>query len=157
MPDATTSELLQTHFNYDVAGGAQTPSPVYRYFENTSAWLVYCLFSLMPLSMLVVAVCRRRCAREGVLLGLVGTGLVVGQILCSHIISFRYLHPFPVIGNHVPRHRRECRNGSALWTAAIDSRTTGSRTTGVARAPANIVIVQAFGVAPSARRRTCSA
>ena len=97
VPDANTIELLRTHFNYDVTGVAQTPSPVYRYFENTSAWLVCCLFSLVPLSILVIAACRRRCAREGVLLGLVGTGLVVGQILCSHIISFRYLHPFPVI------------------------------------------------------------
>ena len=97
VPDAVARELLSTHFNYDIAGVAQPPSLVYRYFENSSAWLVGCLFSLMPLSMLVVAACRRRCAREGVLLGLVGTGLVAGQILCSHIISFRYLHPFPVI------------------------------------------------------------
>ncbi len=96
-PDELTRELLRTHFNYDIPGVAQPPSPVYRYFENASTWLVCCLFSLMPLSMLVVAASRRRCAREGILLGLVGTGLVVGQILCSHIISFRYLHPFPVI------------------------------------------------------------
>jgi hypothetical protein len=97
LPDANTRELLKTHFDYDVTGVAQTPSPVYRYFENASAWLVCCLFSLMPLSMLVIAACRRRCSREGLLLGLVGIGLVIGQVLCSHIISFRYLHPFPVI------------------------------------------------------------
>jgi hypothetical protein len=97
VPDANTLELLRMHFAYDATGVAQTPSPVYRYFENASAWLVCCLFSLMPLSMLVIAICRRRSSREGLLLGLVGIGLVIGQILCSHIISFRYLHPLPVI------------------------------------------------------------
>ncbi|HEX3896739.1 MAG TPA: glycosyltransferase family 39 protein [Rudaea sp.] len=97
VPDAKTLELLRTHFNYDVNPVAPTPSPVYRYFENASVWLVCCLFSLMPLSMLVIVACRRRCSREGLLLGLVGIGLVIGEILCSHIISFRYLHPFPVM------------------------------------------------------------
>ena len=97
VPDANTRELLKTHFDYDITGVAQTPSPVYRYFENASAWLVCCLFSLMPLSMLVIAACRRRCSREGLLLGLIGIGLVIGQVLCAHIISFRYLHPLPVI------------------------------------------------------------
>ena len=94
--DEITIDLLKTHFNYDVTDIAQTPSPVFNYFAETSGWLVGCLFSLAPLSMLVIATCRRRHAKEGVLLGLLGIGLVVGQILCSHIISFRYLHPFPV-------------------------------------------------------------
>ena len=94
--DEITIDLLKTHFNYDVTDVAQTPSPVFNYFAETSGWLVGCFFSLAPLSMLVIATCRRRHAKEGVLLGLLGIGLVVGQILCSHIISFRYLHPFPV-------------------------------------------------------------
>lgn len=95
--DEATIDLLKTHFDYDATDVAQTPSPVLDYFAATSEWLVGCLFSLAPLSMLVIATCRRRHAKEGVLLGLLGIGLVVGQILCSHIISFRYLHPFPVV------------------------------------------------------------
>jgi hypothetical protein len=95
--DENTIDLLKTHFNYDATDVAQTPSPVFNYFAGTSGWLVGCLFSLVPLSMLVIATCRRRRAKEGVLLGLLGIGLVIGQILCSHIISFRYLHPFPVV------------------------------------------------------------
>lgn len=97
LPDENTLELMRNHFRYDATGVATTPSPVYRYFANASAWLVVCLFSLAPLSVLVVVLCRRRCANEGLLLGMVGTGLALGQILCSHIISFRYLHPFPVM------------------------------------------------------------
>jgi hypothetical protein len=95
--DETTIGLLKTHFDYDATDVAQTPSPVLDYFAATSAWLVGCLFSLAPLSLFVIVTCRRRHVKEGVLLGLLGIGLVVGQILCSHIISFRYLHPLPVV------------------------------------------------------------
>ena len=35
--------------------------------------------------------------RAALLLSLVCCGLVVGQVLCSHIVSFRYLHPFTVL------------------------------------------------------------
>ncbi len=95
--DEVTLERLKTRFSYDATGVAQTPSPVFNYFAETSEWLVCCLFSLLPLSMLVIVLCRRRHTNEGILLGLVGIGLVVGHTLCSHIISFRYLHPFPML------------------------------------------------------------
>jgi hypothetical protein len=96
-PDPKTVDLLRTRFDFDASAIATTSSPVYRYFAAGSVWLVFCLFSLAPFSMMTIVVCRRCPTKEGLLLGTLGLGLVVGEILCSHIISFRYLHPFPVI------------------------------------------------------------
>ena len=95
-PNAQTLVLLHDHFGYDASGVARTPSPIYRYFESTPWWPTACLFALAPLS-LVTAFGFARRDRAALLLALVGCGLVIGQVLCSHIVSFRYLHPFTVL------------------------------------------------------------
>lgn len=95
-PDERTIEVLRTHFHYDAIGVAQMPSPVYDYFSATASWLVVDYFTLMPLSFAVIVLCWRTRCKEGLLIGFVGIGLVGGQFLFSHIISFRYLHPFAV-------------------------------------------------------------
>ena len=96
LPDPTTLTLLRDHFGYDASGVARSPSPVYRYFEATPWWPTACLFALAPLSLLAAFGFSRR-KRAALLLALVACGLVVGQVLCSHIVSFRYLHPFTVL------------------------------------------------------------
>jgi hypothetical protein len=95
-PDPQTLASLRDHFGYDATGLARTPSPVYRYFEATPWWPTACLFALAPLA-LVAAFGFARGNRAALLLALVGCGLVVGQVLCAHIVSFRYLHPFTVL------------------------------------------------------------
>lgn len=97
LPNDATLELLRTRFNYDATGVARRPSPVYNYFANSALWMTCCLFALAPLSIASLAIGWRNHRRAAALLGLLGAGFVAGQILCSHIISFRYLHPFPVL------------------------------------------------------------
>ncbi|HEX4479939.1 MAG TPA: hypothetical protein VH082_03965 [Rudaea sp.] len=96
LPDERTLTLLRDSFAYDASGVARTPSPMYRYFEFTPWWPTACLFALAPLS-LVAAFARARRNRAALLQLLVSCGLVVGQVLCAHIVSFRYLHPFTVL------------------------------------------------------------
>jgi len=95
-PDPRTLTLLREHFGYDATGLARTPSPVYRYFETSPWWPTVCLFALAPLA-LFAAFGFARGNRAALLLALVGCGLVAGEVLCSHIVSFRYLHPFTVL------------------------------------------------------------
>ena len=94
LPDAATLTLLKVHFGYDASNVARSESAIYRYFAASWVWPITCLFALAPLSLLAALVRRSRAA---LLLALVGCGLVVGQVLCSHIVSFRYLHPFSVL------------------------------------------------------------
>lgn len=96
LPDERTLTLLRDSFGYDATGIARTPSPMYRYFESTPWWPTACLFALAPLS-IVAAFATARRNRAALLLALVSCGLVVGQVLCAHIVSFRYLHPFTVL------------------------------------------------------------
>src|SRR5262249_36199971 len=90
-----TLARLHDHFHYDASGLARTPSPVYRYFEARAWWPTLCLFMLAPLS--ITAMGFERGNRAAMLLSLVCGGLVVGQVLCSANVSFRYLHPFTVL------------------------------------------------------------
>jgi 4-amino-4-deoxy-L-arabinose transferase-like glycosyltransferase len=95
--DAGLLELVRTRFHYDATGIAKAPSPIYDYFSTTAISLVVDFFALVPLSLAVIVLCWRNRREEGLLLGLLGIGLVSAQFLFSHIISFRYLHPFPVL------------------------------------------------------------
>ena len=95
-PDERTITLLRDHFGYNASGLARTPSPMYRYFEANAWWPTACLFALAPLA-LVAAFGFARRNRAALLLALVACGLVAGEVLCSHIVSFRYLHPFTVM------------------------------------------------------------
>jgi hypothetical protein len=87
---------LRDRFGYDPTGISRTSSMMYRYFEVTPWWPTACLFALAPLALVAGFVFARR-NRAAMLLALTGCGLVAGEILCSHIVSFRYLHPFTVL------------------------------------------------------------
>ena len=96
LPDPGTIDLLRTHFAYDASGVARTPSLAWSWFGYGATWLIACLFALLPMSMAVAYACWPSHRRQAVLLLLLGAGLAIGQTLCAHIISFRYLHAFPV-------------------------------------------------------------
>jgi hypothetical protein len=121
LPDARTLALLRENFNYDADGFARTPTPVYRWFGTTWFWPMWCLFTLAPLSIAAAAMRRNRAA---ILLALVSAGLVVGQVLCSHIVSFRYLHPFTVLETMTVAVIAD-----ALWRRFSSARATRSRLT----------------------------
>lgn len=97
LPNAQTLQLLRDRFHYDYATVAQTDTPMSEYFGASSWWLIACLFLLAPLAILMFALERRTHPAPALLLALLAPGLVIGHVLCSHIISFRYLHPLPVL------------------------------------------------------------
>lgn len=88
-------ESVRTMLGYDFAGVHEQRYPVTRYFEWAGGWLILCLFALAPLALIALLRQWRQRRDTVVLLCLTALGLVAGQLLFSHIISFRYLHPFP--------------------------------------------------------------
>lgn len=97
LPNAQTLQLLRERFHYDYATVARTDTPMSDYFGASSWWLIACLFLLAPLAIVAFVLERRTHPAASLLFALLAPGLVVGQLLCSHIISFRYLHPLPVL------------------------------------------------------------
>lgn len=96
-PDAGTLALLRARFAYDAAGQARRPSSTWTYFAASAPWLIACLFLLAPLGIAQALFAPARHARAARLLALLCVGLFLGHTLCSHIVSFRYLHPFPLL------------------------------------------------------------
>ena len=90
---------LDEWFHY---GNADTipksSTPVFAYFRASTAWLTACLFGLPPLSLIMLA-CTWRSQRRAAALLLCATSLGVffGHALFSHIVSYRYLHAFPLL------------------------------------------------------------
>jgi len=97
LPNERTLQLLRERFHYDYATVARTDTPMSDYFGASSWWLIACLFLLAPLAIVAFVLERHTHPAASLLLALLAPGLVVGQLLCSHIISFRYLHPLPVL------------------------------------------------------------
>lgn len=97
LPNAKTLQLLRDRFHYDYASVAELDTPIFDYFEHASWWLIACLFLLAPLAVAMLLLERRNQPGPSLLLALLALGLVVGQLLCSHIVSFRYVHPLPVL------------------------------------------------------------
>jgi hypothetical protein len=93
--DQKTLTLLHEHFHYEATNMARTP--VTRYFEHGAAWLVFCLFALLPLALLMLRMQWRTQPAPALLVALLAAGLVFGELLCSQIISFRYLHPLAMV------------------------------------------------------------
>ena len=96
-PDAGTLTLLRTRFSYDADGQARQGSSTWTYFSAGAPWLIACLFLLAPLGIAQALLAPAPYARAARLLALLCVGLWVGHTLCSHIVSFRYLHPFPLL------------------------------------------------------------
>ena len=97
LPNEKTMQLLRDRFHYDYASVAELDTPIFDYFEHASWWLIACLFLLAPLAVAMLLLERRHQPGPSLLLALLALGLVIGQLLCSHIVSFRYVHPLPVL------------------------------------------------------------
>ncbi len=95
LPDDHTLHLLRKRFRYQLGDLPRTPTLVSRYFEHTALWLVICLFALPPIALLMLWRNGRYRPAPALLIALLACGLFVGELLCAHIVSFRYLHPFP--------------------------------------------------------------
>lgn len=89
-------EDLKHHLRYDATGVHQANTPATRWFVLGSDWLTACLLILAPLSVAALWLGWNGPRRElRVVLALTSIGLVVGHVLFSHIVSYRYLHPLP--------------------------------------------------------------
>ena len=88
--------LAQRVLKASIVGSESVESPARRWFRLGSSWLLACWLALAPLALLAWWRLRHsnRAAAGDVLL-LFALGLVLGQLLFSATISFRYLHPMP--------------------------------------------------------------
>ncbi|PBJ82688.1 hypothetical protein CMZ84_11165 [Lysobacteraceae bacterium NML93-0399] len=119
--------LIREWTGWDAKGIDATETPARRFFASSTPWLTLCLFALAPLAILTALrgwhTGRRR---DYLLLAFASLGLVANHLLFAHIVSFRYLHPFPwfVLANLVaissagrlsraPTHVRDTRDTSA--------------------------------------------
>ena len=91
---APMAASVRERLNYDAAQVHAVRNLAVRWFERGGAWLVACLFALAPLALIAALRLWTRRRSVAVLLALTACGLVAGQLLFSHIVSFRYLHPF---------------------------------------------------------------
>ncbi|QBB70548.1 hypothetical protein ELE36_09325 [Pseudolysobacter antarcticus] len=97
IPDEKILSLLREWFHYDAAKIALHHSPIKDLFAYSAYWLIFCLFALAPIGLALARLGPHRVPAVVVLVTACAVGLMVGQVLCSHIISFRYLHPFPIL------------------------------------------------------------
>lgn len=86
---------LRERLNHDGSHTHELRNPAAVYFEQGGYWLIFCLFALAPLALLALLRLWNRRRAAIALVTLTALGLVAGQLLFSHIVSFRYLHPFP--------------------------------------------------------------
>lgn len=90
-------ESLREQLGYDASRVHELRNPLTRYFEAGGNWLILCLFALPPLALMALLRNWNQHREAALLLCLTALGLVAGQLLFSHIVSFRYLHPFPTL------------------------------------------------------------
>lgn len=88
---------VRDRLNYDSSRTHELRNPVARYFELAGGWLISCLFALAPLALTALLRLWPQRRSAAALLALTALGLIAGQLLFSHIVSFRYLHPFPLL------------------------------------------------------------
>lgn len=94
--DDEFSRFLQSRFDYDGSGVHAEQSLARSAFVGSRLWLTFCLFALIPLAILAMAVNWSRAARASTLyVSFSAVGLATSHMLFSHIPSFRYLLPFP--------------------------------------------------------------
>lgn len=95
-PDEKARQLVRQWLQWDVRGIDAAETPARIYFAASYRWLTACLFLLTPLAAATLFIGWRRPGRKQyVLLATASLGLVASHLLFSHIVSFRYLHPFP--------------------------------------------------------------
>lgn len=98
-PDPGTVEALARHLRYDARDLAENPGLVGQMFLGSRWWLTLVLFALAPAAVTSLWLTRKDPRRRAAacVIGFTALGLVASQLLFSHIVSFRYLHPMPVV------------------------------------------------------------
>lgn len=91
-PDEGMLDIIRTHFGWEARGIAARPSLVSNYFSHSRWWWTAVLFALPILAAWLLLRARGNAAATA--LALFGLGLFASHVLFSHIVSFRYLHPF---------------------------------------------------------------
>lgn len=90
------ADWIAREFRHDMSGMPERSSISFVAFGHSRYWLTFCLFALVPLAALMLALHWRGPRRaQALLLFLSAGGLFLGHALFSHIVSFRYLHAFP--------------------------------------------------------------
>jgi hypothetical protein len=92
---ADLTDKLRRCCDYDTRVLEAEPNPIARYFQASTPWLTACYFGLLPLALAMLAAQWRKVRSAALLLAATSIGMVAAQTLFSHIVSFRYLHPFP--------------------------------------------------------------
>ncbi len=111
--DAQAAKTLLDRFAYDATGVSERRTLIHRYFAGAGPWLTVCLFGLPLLALSTIALGWRIRNAPMLLLGLTSLGLFLGHALFSSIVSFRYLHAFPLfvwlnagaLANAIRQHR----------------------------------------------------
>lgn len=86
---------VRERLGHDASRTRATFNPVARYFIAAAPpWLTFCLFALAPLAVAALVRSPREYRAAALAFALAACGLVAGHFLFSHIVSFRYLHPF---------------------------------------------------------------
>lgn len=93
--EANTLDELRSCCEIDGRGVEAQRNPIARWFAASTPWLTFCFLALLPLALAALIANWRRARAAALLLATGAAGLVLAQALFSHIVSFRYLHPFP--------------------------------------------------------------
>ncbi|MEO8673909.1 MAG: hypothetical protein ABI411_21575 [Tahibacter sp.] len=93
LPDEM-AQSLRTQLGYEASSVHAQRNLMSRYFETSANWLIFCLFGLAPLAVATLVRLWHIRRTAALLLAFTAIGMVTGQLLFSHIVSFRYLHPF---------------------------------------------------------------
>ncbi len=96
-PNDGLIKILDERYGHDARGVATRATPIFSYYANSSAWWITVLFALPFLAAAIWWHRRRDDPAVAGLLALLAIGMFSSQVLFSHIVSFRYLHPVSVI------------------------------------------------------------
>jgi hypothetical protein len=95
-PSKYDLRVIREWTGWDAGGIDKLETPARRYFAASGPWLTFCLFALAPLGTLSLWLGWNSGRREQYwLLALASWGMFASHLLFAHIVSFRYLHPFP--------------------------------------------------------------
>jgi hypothetical protein len=98
-PQGEFAADLATHFGDTGAAASATRSTLaWRWFRESRPWLTVCFFGLPLLAIaLAVSAWRTPFRAAALLLAATSLGAFVAEALFSHIVSYRYLHAFPLL------------------------------------------------------------
>lgn len=96
-PEPGMLDWLVENTGYDGRGVAESKTPAWLAFAHSRWWLTFCLFGVVPLGIAAIARAPAALKPAATYLTLVGAGMLAAQFLFSMIVSFRYLHAFPIV------------------------------------------------------------